>query len=283
MPTALITGGTSGIGQGLTVDLARHGYAVHFVGRDRDRGERLQASLRAEGHHATFHAVDLAVLRDVQRFADTFATAVPSLDRLVCSAGVILPREQRTSEGHEVTLAVLCFGVQLLCTALAPALARAHQARIVTISGRPALVLRPRLDLTNLDSERRYRGLRTAAAGVHAKTVLTQCLAERLAPQGILVNAVHPGPVRSDLGRSLPWPLRRPVQWVTGWWPEVSASAVHVCRSPLGGVTGQLFVGTEPRPLAFDAGYREALWQRVDELVSATLAGDAGPDPSEVG
>jgi len=49
--------------------------------------------------------------------------------------------------------------------------------------------------------------MRAAIQAVHAKTVMTEILAERLAPQGVDVNAFHPGAVKSDLFRNMRFPM----------------------------------------------------------------------------
>ena len=128
---------------------------------------------------------------------------------------------------------------------------------------------RRRLDLADFPSKRVYNGLRAALDAVHAKTVMTQTLAERLAGQHIDVNAFHPGAVRSDLGRSAPFPISLLFTFGRPFLSQTSKTADFVATAEsLSGTTGQLFVGMRPRPLAFEAEYRERLWAATEAMLS---------------
>ena len=109
-----------------------------------------------------------------------------------------------TPEGFEKTFAIGYLSAILLCTELAPALAKGEQARIVNVAGVPAMVLKAdRLDLSDLNFEKNYSGMRVAIDTIHAKTVASEILAEKFADQGICVNSFHPGAVKGDVFRNM--------------------------------------------------------------------------------
>lgn len=271
--TALVTGGTSGVGLSIVRGLVKSGAHVHFIGSNADKGRRVEQGLSAEADrregHCTFIQLDLSQLRAVHDFATHFTATVPALDLLVNVAGVVLPTRQETAEGIEKTLAIGYLAPFVLCRELAPLIAEAPHGRIVNVSGTPRFLLKPRLDFDDLQLTRGYTLLRAALNAVHAKTVLTEILAERLASQGVDVNAFHPGRVRSDLLRNLPFPLNRAVGFAQRFSPAECESGIYAsCAEELNGVTGQLFVGTSPRKLSFDSDYKARLWSATEQLLA---------------
>ena len=137
------------------------------------------------------------------------------------------------------------------------------------VSGSPGLILKRRLDVADFPSKRGYNGLRAALDTVHAKTVMTQTLSERLAGRHIDVNAFHPGAVRSDLGRSAPFPMNLLFALARPFLSETSKTGDLVATAEaLTGVTGQLFVDMRPRPLTFEPEYREGLWAATEAMLS---------------
>jgi NAD(P)-dependent dehydrogenase (short-subunit alcohol dehydrogenase family) len=266
---ALVTGGTAGVGLSVVRALVRSGAFVHFIGTRAEVGAGIERTLNGSGPPVCrFVPLDLSRLVEVEAFARRFAAEVPVLDVLANVAGAVLPTRQETPEGFEKTLAIGYLAPFVLCRALTPVLARAPRARIVNVSGSPGLLLKRRLDPTDFPTRKPYSGVRAALDAVHAKTVMTQTLAERLAGQHIDVNAFHPGAVRSDLGRSAPFPISLLFTFGRPFLSQTSKTADFVATAEsLSGTTGQLFVGMRPRPLAFEAEYREGLWAATEALV----------------
>jgi NAD(P)-dependent dehydrogenase (short-subunit alcohol dehydrogenase family) len=89
--TALITGGTSGIGRAVAVRLASDGADVIITGRDEDRGREVVEAVEAAGGTARFIGADLASFDDVRRLA----AATSDVDVLVNNAGVFPARPTR--------------------------------------------------------------------------------------------------------------------------------------------------------------------------------------------
>jgi NAD(P)-dependent dehydrogenase (short-subunit alcohol dehydrogenase family) len=274
--TALVTGGTSGVGLSIVRELAQRGVRVHFIGTNEERGKQIEQELNGAGIPVcTFIQLDLSRLRGVRDFAHEFRSEVPELDILLNVAGVMLPKRQETREGIEKTLAVNHLSAFLLSRELTPALARASHARILNVSGAPAQVLKPRFDFDDLDLDfdKKYNGIRVAIDTVHAKTALTQTLAEKLESHGIDVNAFHPGTVKSELGRHLSFPMSLAFAIASRFMSKASESGIYVSTSPdLEGVTGQLFVKRRARPLNFERSYRERLWGVTEELITRAMS-----------
>lgn len=140
------------------------------------------------------------------------------------------------------------------------------------------------LDFDDLQLRKKYSLLRAAIRAVHAKTVMTEILAERLRGDGIDVNAFHPGAVKSDLARSLPFPLKQASAFARLFMSDASKSGVYVSTSEdLNGVTGQLFVGTKARPLSFEQAYKDQLWDATERMVAAALSSEPSSGSRENG
>jgi NAD(P)-dependent dehydrogenase (short-subunit alcohol dehydrogenase family) len=86
--TALVTGGTSGIGQAIAEAFAREGARVVVSGRNVERGQAVVDAIRARGGQATFIAADQASVQGVRRLAKEATTVLGPIDILVNNAGI---------------------------------------------------------------------------------------------------------------------------------------------------------------------------------------------------
>jgi NAD(P)-dependent dehydrogenase (short-subunit alcohol dehydrogenase family) len=97
--TAVVTGGTSGLGAASAVSLGRAGARVIVSGRDRNRGERVVEEIRAAGAEGELELADISDAKAAAAFADRVLEHQPQVDILVNAAGVF-----SRGEGAEVTL-----------------------------------------------------------------------------------------------------------------------------------------------------------------------------------
>src|SRR5215470_13887930 len=88
---ALVTGGTDGVGKEVARGLARAGHRVILVGRDAEKGARVEQEMRETTGNADvqFLQVDLSLVREANRLADDIAGRWPALHYLIHSAGVV--------------------------------------------------------------------------------------------------------------------------------------------------------------------------------------------------
>ncbi len=278
---ALVTGGTSGIGLSIVRALAASGAFVHFVGTNRDKGQRIAAELEAAGQRGRFLRADLSSMRAVDKLARRLAGELERLDTLVNVAGVVLPQRQETVDGFETTLAVDHLSALLLSRELRPLLAKGERPRIANVSGPRRQMLKPLLDFDDLQLTQGYSFLRAVSQGLHAKTVMTQLLAERFAEDGIDVNAFDAGAVRSELSRNLAFPMNLLLRFVQLFMPRVSKTGIHVSTSEaLSGITGQFFYGRERVSIAFDGDYARRLWDASEAMLASALGEELSSPPA---
>jgi len=278
---ALITGGTSGVGKQLVFAAAQRGYDVTFVGRH--RGEELQRQLRITFPtvSTSFACVDLESPTDVKQFAEGYVLNSQRVDLLANVAGALYssPPEGAVDRAFVVS----CLSTLQLTQTLLPKLKEAPGARIINVGASPRVVLHKSMDLRELEStgqlttadgrKRSYSPFTASALAVHAKVVLTQCLAEQLKESGVTVNAFHPGAIRSGLYRGLTGPSRWAFLAAQPFLRRESATAnraAFAAQEPP--VSGTLLVGEQALPLKFQREYVARMWDVTQTLLSNALA-----------
>jgi NAD(P)-dependent dehydrogenase (short-subunit alcohol dehydrogenase family) len=185
--TALVTGATSGIGRATAVLLAQRGAHVLVSGRDAVRGNAAVATIRAAGGKADFIAADLAdgdSVRELARQATELGGG--RVDILVNNAGVFPfgPTPDARDEDIDTVFAVNVKAPFILVAELAPAMAARGKGAIVNV-----LTMVAHFGVAGMG----LYGSSKAALGL-----LTKSWAAEFGPAGVRVNAVSPGPTRTE-------------------------------------------------------------------------------------
>ena len=274
--TCLVTGATSGIGKETALRLAALGAAVIIVARDAARGAAAAAEIRQRVPLAQAEVLtaDLSCLAQVRRLAEEVPARYGRLDVLVNNAGVLPVRRQLTPDGLESAFAVNHLGPFLLTGLLRELLERSAPARVVTVASAAHKQVRviPWDDLARGD----LAGSGQAYAVSKLLNILfTAELARRLAGTGVTANCLHPGFVRTDLGREVTGAPGAAVRLVLRFRPGPAAGArtpVYLASSPeVADVTGGYFVKSRlaaPSALARDPAAAARLWALSTELAA---------------
>jgi retinol dehydrogenase-12 len=199
----LVTGATSGIGLETARELARLGALVIIGARDPGKGRAVAEEIVRAGGDAEVLAVDFASLESVRRAARELAARHPRLDVLVNNAGTAVARRETTVDGHERTWQTNYLGHYLLTRMLLPLLRKSPAPRIVNVASEGHR--QGRLDWDDLELSRGYGGFRAYANTKLAQVLFTRELARR--EPGILVVALHPGAIGTNIWSALPKPL----------------------------------------------------------------------------
>jgi NAD(P)-dependent dehydrogenase (short-subunit alcohol dehydrogenase family) len=270
MKKALISGGTSGIGLSIAKNLIASNYKVVLIGSNGPKGKLIEASLNEKyPKQVEFVQLDLSSLRDTKKFTTDFISKNAKLDLLVNTAGIFSPNRIVTSEGFEKTFAVGYLSAYLLSTQLAGILEKAEYGRIANVAGIKSMIMKKKLDFDDLSFSKNYRMINTAATTIHAKTVLTEILAEKYANQGIDVNSFHPGAVKSDAAKKLEGWKRMLFSIPVLFMGKESTNGIFVSSSPtLNKVTGKYFIKKEPVELNFEKGYKQKLQEQTEQLLA---------------
>ncbi len=268
--TAIVTGGTSGVGLSIVKALAKANWDVYFIGRDSEKGKEVEQEVSGLGKgKGTFVQQDLARLGEVKTLANRLLKELPRLDLLANVAGVVLPNRQETAEGIEKTFAINYLSAFVLSTTLAPLLAQTEGSRIANVAGSPSTIMKTRLNFDDLYLNGKYSAIKAAFAAVHAKSVMTSVLADKYADQGIDVNSFHPGLVKSGLGRNFGFPLNLLFKLGQFFMSSESKTGIYVCTSKeIRGRSGLLFKNKKGIELDWETAYRDQLWQRTKEILA---------------
>jgi NAD(P)-dependent dehydrogenase (short-subunit alcohol dehydrogenase family) len=224
---ALVSGGNRGIGLEVCRQLAERGYAVVMGSRDEEKGR-----VAAEGleWNVIPQQLDVADAGSVDRMAAFLEEEFGRLDILVNNAAISNDEGQRGVDADldrvKESLEANLFGAWRLCEMAIPLMRRNDYGRIVNVStGLAALE----------DMGGGSPGYRISKTALNA---LTRILASELRGSGILVNAVNPGWVQTDMGGS---GATRSVE-------EGAEALVWAGTLPNSGPTGGFFQDRRPVP-----------------------------------
>jgi glucose 1-dehydrogenase len=213
---ALVTGATTGIGQGTAFELAAHGAAVAINHRGRvDDGRAMVAAIEAAGGRAVPVEMDITIEADVQRGFAEAREAFGGLDLLVNNAGVEKPFElvDMPLEEWERVISVNLTGT-FLCTREAARIMRADDAKgaIVMISSVHEVIP--------------WEQFGHYCASKGGMKLFAQSIAKELAPHGIRVVSVAPGAIATPINQKVlddPEERRKvEAEIPLGRWGEVS-------------------------------------------------------------
>jgi 3-oxoacyl-[acyl-carrier protein] reductase len=215
---ALVTGASSGIGRAVSLGFAEAGADLVILARRAHRLVELAHAIQDVGQRALLLLADVGVERAVKRALDEAFTCFPRIDILVNNAGTILP-EQMTHETLPADwnrlLAVNLSGPYLLSRLLVPHMLEKGYGRIINVT-------------SGYKAEPRYGAYSVSKAALYA---LTRVMARELKGTGILVNALDPGWIRSEMSPD------------GGKPPEtVVPTAVRLASLPPKGPSGREFV-----------------------------------------
>jgi NAD(P)-dependent dehydrogenase (short-subunit alcohol dehydrogenase family) len=203
---AIVTGASSGIGLAAARTLASQGWRVIGTGRDPQRTASAEAQIRAAaapGVPVDMIRVDLASMTDAARAARKIAALTDHIDVLINNAGGTARERIVTAEGNEATFAGNHLGHFLLTDRLLPLLraAASHSARgmtrVINVSS-AAHQSAPGLNWNDLQMFEHFVPVAAYCNAKLANILFTRALAERLAEDGIVAHAMHPGIVDSN-------------------------------------------------------------------------------------
>ncbi|HEY0264992.1 MAG TPA: oxidoreductase [Granulicella sp.] len=204
---AVVTGANSGIGWNTALELARAGAEVVIAARSPEKGSDAVERIKNQLPKASvrYDVLDLADLRSVRAFAERINEA-PKLDLLVNNAGVMaVPTRKLTADGFEMQFGTNYLGPFALTLLLVPALQRAKEPRVTTVSSGAANMGARRIILDDLQWEKRpYGPFNVYCQSKLADLYLMLELGRRTQGAGwnLISNAAHPGYARTNLQTS---------------------------------------------------------------------------------
>jgi 3-oxoacyl-[acyl-carrier protein] reductase len=190
---ALITGAASGLGRATAILFADEGARVAAVDVNREPVEAVASEIRAAGGTARAWACDVADRSAVEQLIAGVVEEFGGLDILVNNAGIsaAIPFEaENYDEVWARTLAVDLTAMTFTIRAALPHLRRSESPRIINIASTEGLGATP--------------GHSPYTAAKHGVIGLTRSLALEFGKEGITVNCICPGPIRTGMTEAIP-------------------------------------------------------------------------------
>lgn len=235
----VVTGANSGIGFETAKALAQKGAEVIMICRNREKGEAALAQVRemSPQKHVHLFIADMASQQQVRQVGRAIYHQFPKIDVLVNNAGTWISDLTYTEDGVETVLAVNHLGYFLLTHHLWPALAKDNGGRIVNVASDS----HQQVKQFNFDDPyltKNYHGLRSYAQSKLANVMFTYELDRRRPAKEVVINAVQPGLVYTDIGlkrttwlHAFAWKVRRTL-WRGVSPAEGAATSIYLASQP---------------------------------------------------
>ena len=234
--SVVVTGGSRGIGRGIANVFARQGARVLLVARGEAQAEAAAASIRVEGGAASGFAADVADPEGTKRMAAAAVERHGGIDILCANAGIFPAAKlaEMTLEQWNEVLSVNLAGIFLSVQACLPALTSTGRGRIIITSS----ITGP---ITGFPGWAHYGASKAGQLG------FVRTAAIELAPNGITVNAVLPGNIRTEgmdaLGPDYISAMAASIpQRRLGSVEDIAYAALFFASDEAGYITGQTLV-----------------------------------------
>jgi NAD(P)-dependent dehydrogenase (short-subunit alcohol dehydrogenase family) len=203
---AIVTGANSGLGQEITIGLAKKEIKVIMACRNIEKAESAKFEILKTIPSADIEIMelDLNSLTSVKSFVKSFCEKHNHLDLLIENAGIMIPPFAKTEDGFESQMGVNYFSHFLLANLLMPVLNKTEGARIATTSS--IAHENGRIDFENLNSEISYSKMGAYGQSKLACLMFAYELQRRLDKAGSKVIAIsaHPGVSKTNLFANVP-------------------------------------------------------------------------------
>jgi NAD(P)-dependent dehydrogenase (short-subunit alcohol dehydrogenase family) len=230
---AVITGSSKGLGKAMALALAASGVRIALVSRDRQKLQDVAGLIETAGGRASVFIADVTKEAEVSRLAAEIVPVMGGVDILINNAGINIRKnlvdftlEEWTSvQDTNVT------SVFLMCRAFIPHMTGKSYGRILNMTSIMSHV--------SLAQRTAYSTSKTALLG------LIRALAMELAPEGITVNGISPGPFGTEMNTALMNDPEANAKFIAnvplGRWgkvEEIGQLAVYLCSEAAGFITG---------------------------------------------
>lgn len=252
MPHAIITGGSSGIGKALAIQLAAQGYQVGLIGRDISKGDlALQEVLNVQKglKPSYFKAADVGNAFEITRVIQDAIATHGAPDLLITSAGIAVPGyfQELPLDNFEKTMQINFLGTVYAVKAVLPSMQARGTGQVVVISSGAGL--------TGVFGYTSYGASKFALRG------FAEALRAELKPVGVSVSIVYPPD--TDTPQLIEENKTKPVETkkISGNVKPMSAEAVATC----------ILKGIAKKKFGIAPGFEMKLLMRINSIAANLL------------
>lgn len=269
--TILVTGCNSGLGNETMRVLAKRGAQIVGLARTKDSAASALSAASAKG---TPVACDLSEPASV-RAAVAEVKKAPTLDAMILNAGVMALPTRQVKHGLEMQFLTNHVGHFLLATGLVDRLAA--DGRVVVLSSGAHHSAPPEgIRFDDLDASKAYAPWTNYGQSKLANALFAKVLAKRLAGTKRVANSLHPGVIRTNLGRHMGIGPKIALGIAGPLFlksiPQGAATQCYVAaHRGAAAITGEYFSDcnvARPSRLAQDDALAEKLWTKTEEIVA---------------
>jgi retinol dehydrogenase-12 len=270
----LVTGSSSGIGFATAEELARKGAEIILVARSEEKLKEAVDLIKSRtgNNKLKYYIADFASQKSIRAVAEKLKKDYERIDVLINNAGGAFVEFQLTEDGLEKTIATNHFAYFLLTMLLLDQVKKSDYARIINVSSDSHY--EGKIDFESFTKKKWYFAIKAYAQSKLANVLFSNELAERLKGTQVTVNSLHPGGVKTDIGKKsgkwyagLLWSL---ITWRAISIEEGAKTSVYLASSDeVKNVTGKYFDKSrekEPSALARDKHLQKELWRVTEEL-----------------
>lgn len=231
--TALITGASRGLGKAMALALGSAGARLALVGRDVDALNTTAVACREKGAEADVFQADVSNEAQVEKLRQAAVGRFKTIDILINNAGINIRKaitDFTLSEWNKVTETNVT-SVFLMCRAFVPHMRGRGWGRII--------------NMTSIMSHVSISGRTAYSSSKAALLGFTRALALELAPDGITVVGISPGPFATEMNTALMQNPEINAQFISkipvGRWgkvEEIGELALFLCSEYSGFITG---------------------------------------------
>ena len=259
----LITGATSGIGKETARALAELDATVVFTTRDELKGKNTKDELIKSSNNKKidFLNCDLASFDSIRNCCKEFKSKYNKLHVLINNAGVWDFTRRESKDDIENIFATNYLGPFLMTHLLLDILKKSGPSRIINVTSGMHYGT---INFDDIEFKQKFSGARAYRQSKLGLILFTRLLAKKLEGTGVVVNCVHPGMNKTNLGRDAGG-FSRAIFKLMGKDPKIGAeTSIYLASSPeLENITGEYFAKKEIHKSSkesYDMNLAERLW-----------------------
>ena len=276
--TIVITGATNGIGAATAHTLAKMGHHLILTGRNESKLAAIQKEVSNQYDNDSIDSVWMPQdeLSKVTLGAEEILTKTDKIDVLINNAGAIFTEYQETKDGIECSFGVNHLSHFLLTKELLPALKRGLHSRIINVASEAHRGAS--FNGSWITKKDGYFGFTAYALSKLANIVYSYELAKRLSPEGIAVNSLHPGVVKTgfadDSTGIFSWLFTLAKPFMISSDKGAETSVFLAVSDKVEGKTGEYYVRKKSRKsttISYKQELADQLWKESESLISKNI------------